>query len=279
VKLRDLPRAFGFGLAPREFGHAVVPMPLARFGTVQFARWLHPGERPKTISDTEIAQLSTFLQPGDVAIDIGAHTGDSTLPIALVVGSAGRVFALEPNPYVFKVLAINATLNPALTRITPLMFAAMPQDGDVEFSYSDSGYCNGGFHRTSRWSHGHFARLRVTGRNLVSWLQREAPDQAARVRYIKVDTEGFDRAVVTSLADLIRVARPFIRSEIHKSMSEQDRTAYFRELQSLGYRLFKWEPDRYRSEELTERDMTRWRHFDVFAEPLAATRRREVTEF
>ena len=96
---------------------------------------------------------------------------------------------------------------------------------------------------------------------------------AMRVRYIKVDTEGFDRAVVASLADLIRRARPFVRSEIHKSMPGHDRTAYFRELQSLGYRLFKWEPDRYRSEELTEVDMTRWRHFDVFAEPLAAAPR------
>jgi FkbM family methyltransferase len=269
VKLRDLPRAFGFGLAPREFGHAVVSVPLARFGDVQFARWLHPGETPKTISDTELAQLSTFLQPGDVAIDIGAHTGDSTLPIALVVGSAGRVFALEPNPYVFRVLAVNASLNPTLTRITPWMFAAMPKDGDVEFSYSDNGYCNGGFHRTPRWSHGHFARLRVTGRNLASWLQREAPEEAARVRYIKVDTEGFDRPVVTSLADLIRTAHPCIRSEIHKSMPGHDRAAFFRELQSLGYRLLKWDQDDYRSEELTEAGMTRWKHFDLFAEPRA----------
>ena len=251
----------------------VVSVPLARFGTVQFARWLHPGETPKTISDAEIAQLSTFLRPGDVAIDIGAHTGDSTMPMALVVGASGRVFALEPNPYVFKVLELNASLNPGLTRITPLMFAAMPQDGDVEFSYSDNGFCNGGFHQTPRWSHGHFARLRVTGRNLVAWLQREAPDAAARVRYIKVDTEGFDRAVVTSLGDLIRRTRPFIRSEIHKSMPAHDRLAYFRELQSLGYRLFRWKQDDYRSEELTETGMTRCKHFDLFAEPMAATRR------
>ena len=268
MKLRDLPRALGFGLAPKEFGHVVVSVPLARFGTVQFARWLHPGETPKTISDTEIAQLSTFLQPGDVAIDIGAHTGDSTMPMALVVGASGHVFALEPNPYVFKVLELNASLNPELTRISPLMFAAMPRDGDVEFSYSDNGYCNGGFQQTSRWSHGHFARLRVAGRNLGAWLQREAPDAIARVRYIKVDTEGFDRVVVTSLADLIRRAQPFIRSEIHKSMPAPERGTYFRELQSLGYRLFKWEQDNYRSEELTETSMMRWKHFDLFAEPI-----------
>jgi FkbM family methyltransferase len=267
VKLRDLPRALGFGLTPREFGHEVITLPVSGIGDVRLARWLHPGETPKTVGDAEIAQLSTFLKPGDVAIDIGAHTGDSTIPIALVAGPSGQVFALEPNPYVFKILAINASLNPALTRITPLMFAAMPQDGDVEFAYSDNGYCNGGFHQTSRWTHGHFAKLRVSGRNLHAWLQREAPDAAARLRYIKIDTEGFDRSVAASLADLIRATRPFIRSEIHKHMPVAERAAYVRDLQALGYRIFKWEPERYRAEELREADMTRWKHFDVFAAP------------
>ena len=267
MKLRDLPRALGFGLAPKEFGHEVVTIPVAGVGDVRLARWLHPGETLKTISATEIAQLSTFLRPGDVAIDIGAHTGDSTLPIALVVGATGRVFALEPNPYVFKVLDVNASLNPALARITPLMFAAMPEDGDVEFTYSDNGYCNGGFHQTSRWTHGHFATLRVKGRNLAIWLQREAPDAAAQLRYIKIDTEGFDRAVVASLAGLIRATHPFIRTEIHKHMPAAERTMYFRALQGLGYRLFNWEPEDYRSLELGEADMIRWKHFDVFAEP------------
>ena len=96
-----------------------------------------------------------------------------------------------------------------------------------------------------------------------------------QVRYIKVDTEGFDRAVVPSLAGLIRSARPCIRSEIHKSMPAGDRLAFFGELQSLGYRLFKWQQDDYRSEELAETSMTRWKHFDLFAEPTAFTPRGE----
>jgi FkbM family methyltransferase len=271
VKLRDLPRALGFGLRPKEYGHDVVTVPLAGYGDVRFARWLHPGETAKTISETDIIQLSTFLRRGDAALDIGAHSGDSTLPIALVTGPTGRVFALEPNPYVFKVLAVNASLNPALTHITPLMFAAMPHDGDVEFAYSDNGYCNGGYLQTSRWIHGHFARLRVAGRNLAEWLRREAPDAAARIRYIKVDTEGFDRSVIGSLAELIRTTRPYIRTEIHKHMPDHERTAYFRELQVLGYRLFRWAPEDYRSEAIGPADATRWRHFDVFAEPVTVT--------
>ena len=62
-----------------------------------------------------------------------------TLPIGLAVGPHGRVFALEPNPYVYKVLAINAALNPQKTRITPLMFAAMPADGVIGERYDPRG--------------------------------------------------------------------------------------------------------------------------------------------
>jgi FkbM family methyltransferase len=149
-----------------------------------------------------------------VAIDIGAHTGDSTMPMALAVGPRGAVFALEPNPYVFKVLALNATLNPRTTRIVPLMFAAMPTDGEFEFEYSDKGYCNGGFHQSiSRWKHGHFSKLRVQGRNLADYLRANAPDDLSRLRFIKIDTEGFDRSVAATLRDLLERSRwPSVRA-------------------------------------------------------------------
>src|SRR5207302_1825532 len=142
-----------------------------------FARWKHPSETPKTIEQASVDAVRGFLREGDVAIDIGAHTGDSTLPIALAVGREGRVLALEPNPYVFRILDVNASLNPEKTAITPLMFAAMPSDGPFDFEYSDTGFCNGGFHEgVSRWTHGHVHRLTVEGRNLARYLTSEAPD-------------------------------------------------------------------------------------------------------
>ena len=38
------------------------------------------------------------LRPGDVAIDIGAHCGRHTIPLAKRVGAAGKVIAVEPLP-------------------------------------------------------------------------------------------------------------------------------------------------------------------------------------
>ncbi len=268
MKLKDLPRAFGFKSAPREYGSEIATFALPTDGEVRLARWLHPGETPKSVTQASVDALRAFLRDGDVAIDIGAHTGDSTLPIALATGPRGTVFALEPNPHVFKVLALNATLNPSTSQIVPLMFAAMPHDGQFEFEYSDSGYCNGGFHvGLSRWKHGHFSTLRVEGKHLADYLRQHAAQQLARLRYIKIDTEGFDRAVARSLADLLRTFRPYIKTEIYKHLPDAERAGYHADLRQLGYRVFKCEELEYRGEELGPDDLTRWKHFDVFAVP------------
>jgi FkbM family methyltransferase len=268
LKLRDLPRAFGLKTTPKEYPYEIKTFQLRVDGEVQLARWLHPGETPKTVTQESVDALRTFLREGDVAIDIGAHSGDSALPMALAVGLRGTVFALEPNPYVFKVLEVNASLNRAKACIVPLMFAAMPQDGEFEFEYSDSGYCNGGFHQgIDRWTHGHFSRLRVSGRRLVDYLRQEAPEQIPRIRFIKIDTEGYDREVARSLADLLTSVRPYVKTEIYKHLPEAERIGYYEDLRRLGYRVFKCEGDVYRGEELGAPDLTRWRHFDVFGVP------------
>lgn len=268
VKLKDVPRAFGFGAAPREYSHEILTFPLPGIGDVRFARWLHPGETPKTITAESVDAVRAFLREGDVAVDIGAHTGDSTVPIALAVGARGAVFALEPNPYVFRVLEVNASLNPSSARIVPLMFAAMPADGEFDFDYSDSGYCNGGFHEgVSRWTHGHFSTLRVAGRNLAVYLRDHAAADLARLRYIKIDTEGFDRSVVRSLIDLLRERRPYLKAEIYKHLPDAERAGFHADLRALGYRVFKCGDVEYRGEELGPADLSRWKHFDVFAVP------------
>ena len=149
-----------------------------------------------------------------------------------------------------KGLSANATLNPTKARIVPLMFAAMSNDGEFEFEYSDSGYCNGGFHHAiNRWKHGHFSRLRVTGRNLADYLRKEAPAEIPRIRFVKIDTEGYDRTVVQSLAGLIATVRPYIKTEIYRHLPTGERISYFDDLRQLGYRVFKCEEYALRGEE------------------------------
>ena len=202
MKLKEV--FYGLGLKPklREYPFDISSFTLPRDGDVEFARWRHPSavRRERDGRGFEITQpmvdtLRAFLKPGDVAIDIGAHTGDSSIPIALAVGVKGAVFALEPNLYAYKVLLANSALNRTKTNIFPLNIAATPEDGSFEFEYSDPGFCNGGFHAgVDTWKHAHFFNLKVTGRNLPTFPARNFPEEAPLSRYITIDKVG-SRAV------------------------------------------------------------------------------------
>jgi FkbM family methyltransferase len=269
MKLKEVLYGFRLKPAPREYGFSVVDYDLAKEGRVQYAAWDHPKEMPKQFDQTYVDVLREFLKAGDYAIDVGAHSGDTALPMALALGATGGVFALEPNPHVFKVLAANAGLNQGKMRIFPLMFAATEEDGEYEFEYSDPGFSNGGLHQgISPWRHGHFFKLKVQGRNLAHFLEREYPREMAKIRYIKIDAEGYDHAVVKSLRKLIVSNKPYIRTEIYKHLSLEARRAYFRELLELGYRLYKFEDEKhYQGMALQESMLMDWEHFDIFAVP------------
>src|SRR5687768_16756073 len=111
MKLKEFFYLLGLRPESRIYGHTVRAFELPGYGVVEYAQWLHPHETMKTLVIDSIRELAKFLSPGDVTIDIGAHTGDSSIPMALCVGKAGAVLAIEPNPYVFSVLKTNSELN------------------------------------------------------------------------------------------------------------------------------------------------------------------------
>jgi FkbM family methyltransferase len=266
VKLKELPYLLGLQPGPKTYAHKLKKFDLPSDGIIEYAQWLHPHETEKEITQQSVNDLRKFLSPGDVAIDIGAHTGDSTVPIALAVGKTGCVFALEPNRYVFPVLKKNAELNTAATNIIPLMFAATPEDAEMEFQYSDSGYCNGGrFEGMSKWLHGHAFKLGVQGKNLQSFLKGMYPQLVPKIRYIKIDTEGYESVVLQSLASLILECKPFMKVEVYRKLDDQQRRALYRSIAGYGYAIHKIDEDGgYFGEILAEQDLNKWRHFDIF---------------
>ena len=269
MKLKELPYFLGLQPGPKTYPHKVKTFDLPRDGIIEYAQWLHPHETEKEITQQSVDELRKFLSPGDVAIDIGAHTGDSTVPIALAIGKTGCVFALEPNRYVFPVLKENSELNATKTHIIPLMFAATPEDAEMEFQYSDSGYCNGGrFEGMSKWLHGHAFKLAVQGKNLNAFLKETYPELLPKIRYIKIDTEGYESAVVHSLNGLISRCKPFMKIEVYRKLDATQRRALYRSIAGFGYVIHKIaENGAYFGEVLAEEDLSKWRHFDIFCAP------------
>jgi FkbM family methyltransferase len=269
VKPRELGYLLGWKPPPRTYGSVVKRFQLPGDGPVEYAAWQHPAETPKVMRQEVVDELRTFLRPGDVAIDIGAHTGDTAIPMALAVGAPGCVLALEPNPYVYPVLERNAALNPGRTVIIPLPFAATAQSGTFTFEYSDAGFCNGGCHEgVSRWRHAHAFSIRLRGENLEAYLAARHPDLVPRIRYVKVDAEGHDLTILESIAHLIATVRPFVRAEIYKHTRPADRERLHAFMTGHGYDVHRLDGDtHYRGVRLGAADLTRQSQFDIFCVP------------
>lgn len=267
MKPREIIYALGLRPPPVMHAHCVRRAQLADDGPVEYAHWHYHRDGECAVRGEEVADLRRFLRKGDFAIDIGAHIGDTALPIALACGAEGLVLALEPNPHVFDVLCTTSRLNRSKTNIVPLPYAATETAGRFVFRYSDPSYANGGrFAGLSVWRHFHSFPLTVEGRTLASILALHA-ERLPRLRYIKIDIEGDELRLLRSIEPLLVAHRPYVKTEIHRHACERDRRDIFRLLGRAGYTLRHVESHTLFGDELTEQDVLRWPHFDVFAVP------------
>ena len=270
LKLKNLLASIGVRLRPRTYDYTVETFNLATEGAVQFALWNHPKCRVGEIRQDSIDELRRYLRPGDAVIDIGAHTGETSVLYALAVGKEGRVFAVEPNRYVLPILKKNAALNSNMAPIKILPYAATEQKATLTFNYSDPGYCNGGdLQQFGSLKHGHLYPLKVEGRNVLSELRRSSPEWLARIRLIKTDTEGSDHAVVKTLRELIVATRPLLLCEVYKWATLEQRKAFYRFVtEELGYDCFGAKPyAQLKGEPIGPDDLMKQHHFDIFCIP------------
>jgi len=237
-------------MRPREYLYMLGLKPNFRFfptriesiGTYEgkevfFYQWMRPKSKLISINPDEIAELKEFINEGDFAIDVGAHIGDSTLPIALACGKTGTVLAFEPNFVTFSVLSKNASLNSDLTNIIPLPFACTENTASLDFSYSDPWLSNGGDKENQSWKHGHAFNIPVDGIDPATIVTEKYGNISSRLKFIKIDAEGFDYDVLKQLSSLIDITRPFIKFEIAKFTTEVNRNNLWAFFKNRRYEL------------------------------------------
>lgn len=222
----------------KEYEFRVVDFQLSRDGKVQYAQWLHPGEFGNEVRQENIDFYRQFIKRGDFIIDIGANEGDTTVPLAIAAGKEGLTLALEPNPHVFKVLEANAKLNPTITNIVPLNFAATAYDGEFTFGSGDPSYGNGGI---VGFTHNQARNVRytlnVTGKYLEKYLRANYADKLSRLSLIKIDAEGYDKEIIKTLVGIIQQYRPVILTECFGPSTLAEKKELISLLTGLGYSL------------------------------------------
>ncbi len=58
-----------------------------------------------------LEKIEQYVKPGTIVLDIGAHIGTFTIPLAKAVGESGTVYAFEPQRKIFRELIKNCALN------------------------------------------------------------------------------------------------------------------------------------------------------------------------
>lgn len=142
---------------------------------------------------TEIRLIRSLLQPGDVAVDIGANIGVMTVVMAGAVGVKGRVLALEPSPLCWNSLeaAVGALGTPGVVEI--MRVAAGAADGSATLARHDHPRHRGlGSLRFGDAADG----VHVAVRSLHELLDAAG---VTRIALLKMDVEGCEPALLASL--------------------------------------------------------------------------------
>ncbi len=269
MKLKNLFEILGFRGKAKHYGYEEHECLLGPGQSVTYARWKHPNETPKSVDPAFVEAYREILSEGDFCIDIGAHTGDSTLPLGLAVGVNGLVLALEPNPYVYHVLERNVRANRGRMTIETILAAASDHEDFLEFEYSDSGFCNGGRHENiPLLTHGHAFKLEVFCVDLASELRSTYGEYLPRLKFIKTDTEGYDLHVVRGLLPIIREFKPILKVEVFKKTSIEYRRELLNLFAEIDYDVFVIEKEPIQPGlRLTESNLMERAHYDILCKP------------
>jgi len=112
--------------------------------------------------------------------------------------------------------------------------------------------------------------VKVPGHNTTDYLRRHHADLLPKLRFIKVDAEGFDLAVVETLVPLIEAHRPFLQVEVFslKRSLPGYREKLIGFLQGLGYELRKADAGPpFEGTSITAANLSQWNGYDVFCIP------------
>ena len=141
------------------------------------------------------ALFDSLLQPGDVAIDVGANIGYYTLLAAQKVGADGHVYAVEPNPAVRSLLKRHLEMN-GLDNVT--IIAAAAWDATTTGTLHVHGYDCGA--SSLRNFDGSEAAAQVQLVRLDDVVRQEHRE---RIGLIKIDIEGAEAHALRGLSAIL----------------------------------------------------------------------------
>ena len=195
----------------------------------KFYHWNHPLNLAETFSQKELDKIKSVIKPGDYVIDIGAYTGDTTIPYAIAAGESGFIAAFEPNPLTRQVLDENIKVNNLGENVEVYPFAVSNESGRKSLSYTGN-MCNGGFGAVNG-PEPLEANCLTLDEFYYNWC-------SLKPSLIKIDTEGHELDILLNAEKLIKNSRPKLILELFIVLDEQKRKDLWNWLESHRYKVF-----------------------------------------
>jgi FkbM family methyltransferase len=152
--------------------------------------------------------LAQYLKPGDVFYDIGANVGFFTVIGAKLVGSAGQVYAFEPEPRNAETLRHNIQIN-HFTQVTAIEKAVSCTTGQEKLKLAD--YCGGHALASVDTQIDYNNTLTVKTVSIDSFVEQ------AKIKppnFVKIDVEGAEIDVLKGMIQTIHKYQPTIIYEV-----------------------------------------------------------------
>lgn len=145
----------------------------------------------------ETRLLALALKPGHIAVDAGANIGYFTVLFARIVGSSGKVFSFEPEPYSAMLLRTNVEIN-NFDNVEVFQAALGDTEGTGKLYLNPY---NAGDHRT--WNVLHEQSNRVNDISINVTTLDKALSDVPRIDIMKVDVQGDEERVLRGAREII----------------------------------------------------------------------------
>jgi len=194
--------------------------------------------------------MSNYLEKGGGFVDVGAHVGYYSLKAAKIVGSQGRVLAIEPNPDILPVLRKNIAANyDNIITIVPVACS----DSDTTLEFFSAYRANSGGSSLSRANAEHYGTTKATyhvpARRLDAIIQE---NNILRVDIVKIDVEGAELTVLKGAQETLDRYHPVVYMELNEHLLNNMGTTVaeiIRWLQDRGYTAMKSISDEWNNTE------------------------------